>query len=660
MAALPALRSLLQSDPSSSRRTFARPRCLFALLMLAVISLSTGCDNTQTLEPSVETTSVDQTKSAPRPEQTVVVSPSENLGVVSTPMVAARLAERADDLDPLSDGWETEALSEAAERQLALLAGLLKNPGRLDVAALAELLTDDFSCGDLRPSEVQTVFDDKPLLVERGVIDTAAVAERSAGDHQGIEGLSAALAALVEPLRAATDVHTKFKLYNVEVSDESFTTRQYFAISGRTATGMVEQNTTWLIRWVRPSPTAPPKIAWIGVEEFEQVRSQTPGGPLFADVTEAVLSANPVYRGQLSYGTDHWLERTQRSLIRVTGHHGLAVGDVDGDGLDDVYICQPGGQPNLPLVQQPDGTVRDMSADAGVDILDFSHTALLIDLDNDGDQDLAVATETQLLILSNDGQGRFALRSQVTAVREAYSLTAVDYDSDGDLDIYSGLYYASPSDRSVLVQTPTSSGASNGGANVLLRNDIAAADDGAWTFSDVTAEVGLDDNNRRWSFAAAWEDYDNDGDPDLYVANDASQNNLYRNDGGHFSDVARAAGVGDRAFGMSVSWGDYNRDGLMDLYVGNMFSAAGNRITFQEQFRDDISSQEKSDIQYTARGNTFFENLGDGKFRDASVESGVAMGRWSWSSLFADINNDGWEDILVANGYLTREGTDDL
>ncbi len=87
--------------------------------------------------------------------------------------------------------------------------------------------------------------------------------------------------------------------------------------------------------------------------------------------------------------------------------------------------------------------------------------------------------------------------------------------------------------------------------------------------------------------AASWEDYDQDGDLDLYVANDFGRNNLYRNDDGQFVDVAAEAGVEDISAGMSVSWGDYNNDGQADLYVGNMFSSAGNRVTYQRQFSSD-------------------------------------------------------------------------
>jgi hypothetical protein len=196
--------------------------------------------------------------------------------------------------------------------------------------------------------------------------------------------------------------------------------------------------------------------------------------------------------------------------------------------------------------------------------------------------------------------------------------------------------------------------ANNGGRNALLQNL------GDFNFVDVTAVVGLDDNNSRFSFAAAWEDYDNDGDVDLYVANDFGRNNLYRNDSGQFSDVAVGTGTEDMAAGMSVSWGDFNRDGLADLYVGNMFSAAGNRVVFQREFQNGRSASGNQGMQRMARGNTLFAATGNGGFQDVSEETKVTMGRWAWSSRFADLNNDGWIDLVVANGYLTNEHADDL
>ena len=167
-----------------------------------------------------------------------------------------------------------------------------------------------------------------------------------------------------------------------------------------------------------------------------------------------------------------------------------------------------------------------------------------------------------------------------------------------------------------------------GARNRLLRNE------GNWAFTDVTAETGLDAHNTRFSFSAAWEDYDNDGDLDLYVANDFGRNNLYRNDNGYFTDAAAEAGVEDIAPGMSVTWGDYNRDGHADIYVSNMFSAAGNRIAFQDRFQPRLDTTDRALFQRHARGNSLFLSRGDGTFSDTSIASGATMGRWAWAIPF--------------------------
>ena len=142
--------------------------------------------------------------------------------------------------------------------------------------------------------------------------------------------------------------------------------------------------------------------------------------------------------------------------------------------------------------------------------------------------------------------------------------------------------------------------------------------------------------------------------------NDFGRNSLYRNDGGVFKDVAREVGVEDMAGGMSASWGDADGDGRMDLYVGNMFSAAGNRVTYQRKFEDSRAGGDAVALQRMARGNSLFVQGGRGGFRDESMSAGVTMGRWAWSSGFVDLNNDGREDLLVANGYLSNTKADDL
>jgi hypothetical protein len=297
--------------------------------------------------------------------------------------------------------------------------------------------------------------------------------------------------------------------------------------------------------------------------------------------------------------------------------------------------------------------------------------------------------------MSNDGRGRFRKEATLAVHPVAHSITAIDYDADGDLDLYSCDYGSDNEQFGDNVAPLPWHDANNGAPNVLFRND------GGWKFTDVTREVGLDHNNRKYSFAASWEDFDNDEDFDLYVANDFGRKNLYRNDGStgiasgtpgrndgestgiasgtprstgtqgstgkasgtpgstQFRDVAREIGADDLGPGMSAAWADYNNDGWMDLYVGNMFSGAGNRITYQERFKPG-SGEVVGDYRRFARGNTLLKNRGDGTFEDVSVGAGVTVGRWAWSSLFVDINNDGWQDLFVANGYVTGDNPDDL
>ena len=97
----------------------------------------------------------------------------------------------------------------------------------------------------------------------------------------------------------------------------------------------------------------------------------------------------------------------------------------------------------------------------------------------------------------------------------------------------------------------------------------------------------------------------------------------------------------------------------MYLYVSNMFSAAGNRITYQRQFKTETNAQIREQFQRHARGNTLFVNSADG-FRDISEQAGVTMGRWAWGSQFADLNGDGWDDLVVANGFISTDDTGDL
>ena len=589
--------------------------------------------------------------------------------------------------DPAKDGWDTEKFHLGAQEQLTAIGNLLARPTTIEAADVAALITQDFACDPLLPSSLATVFEDPFLKIERagGGDERRFSSPRDleadvpgAPVHHGPEGFVQALRAAAAGLSAATNVRFEFKVFDVRASANEILTRQYLSIFGQTENGSLEQHAAWVAHWTPLGDGELPRVRSIQVEEYEQTTTRRPG-VLFSDCTESVLGGNVSYAAQFLRGMNHWLERIQDTrYFALLGNPGLTVGDVNGDGLDDLYVCQEAGLPNRLFVQNPDGSARDESSAWGVDWLESSRSALLVDLDNDADQDLVVAILGGVAIAENDGEGRFRLRDVLASGEDTMSLSAVDYDDDGRLDLYVCVY-----NRNRGLETTNSAplpgaaagfvvhDANDGASNSLWRNEISS--DSAWHFRDVTQETGLDANNHRYSFAAAWDDFDNDGDLDLYVANDYGRDNLYRNDRPHpppspkgqgggrmFVDVAGTAHIEDSGTGMSVTWGDVDRDGWMDVLVSNMWSSAGQRITRQDQFKPDVPTEIKRRYQRLGRGNTLLRNRGDGTFVDHSASAGIEVGRWAWGSHFVDVNNDGWDDMIVSNGYLTTNDTGDL
>ena len=405
------------------------------------------------------------------------------------------------------------------------------------------------------------------------------------------------------------------------------------------------------------------RLEWLEVGHGLEARS-APGAELFRDATGSLFRGERAFFDRvLAPGISNWRNRLDTRLGQpLLGHPaGIAVGDVDDDGREDLYLTQPGGVPNALLLHRPDGSVRDGSKASGVDYLDFSRGALLVDLDADGAEDLVVSVVDDVMFHAGGGDGTFEPRALRT-IPSSTSLAAADYDLDGDLDLYA-CAYADPYGGGGLPRPYHD--ALNGQRNVLVRND------GEWSFVDATESEGLEPGNRRFSFAASWEDVDLDGDPDLYVANDFGRNNLYENlrrgsadsEGREprsgFVDVAARAGVEDLAAGMGVSFGDANGDGRADLYVSNMFSSAGNRVSFRSRFLGGRTGEVRRQFQRHSRGNSLFLSDGDAGFV-AAEDAGVSEAGWAWGARFIDLDTDGWLDLVSPNGLLTQERSDDL
>jgi tetratricopeptide (TPR) repeat protein len=392
----------------------------------------------------------------------------------------------------------------------------------------------------------------------------------------------------------------------------------------------------------------------------EQVASSA--APFFDDVTWSVFADTASFREQLTRGIPYWRARLDPACgIDVFGMHGIAVGDIDNDGADEIYVLQPGGLPNR-LYKLDHGAMIDITERAGVGLLDDTSSALFVDFRNLGRQDLIVLLHSGPLLLLNDGNGRFSARSGAFQFARPpqgtfTGMAAADYDRDGRVDLYLCTYVYFQSEAQYRYPAPYHD-AQNGPPNYLFRNRLDP--DGAGSFEDVTQSSGIDQNNNRYSFAAAWCDYDESGWPSLYVANDFGRKNLYKNDGGRFRDVAAEAGVEDIGPGMSASWFDYDGDGRPDLYVSNMWSDSGRRVVSSKAFRPAQHSPQLAEAyRRHSKGNSLYRNLGNGRFEETGAQERVEIGRWAWASDGHDFDQDGAPEIFVTCGMLSNKSAED-
>jgi hypothetical protein len=344
---------------------------------------------------------------------------------------------------------------------------------------------------------------------------------------------------------------------------------------------------------------------------------------------------------------------------------GVAVGDADGDGCEDLVLA---GSPTLTLYRSRcDGSFEDVTAVAGLPrpYPAAASGVVFFDYDNDGWADLYVsAVSGGDRLYHNEGRGRFADVTAAAGIppgRWQSMPVVADYDRDGFLD----LYVAGMGDHELTSPRPPYD-ATNGLDGRLLRNR------GDGTFADVSKRAGV--ASPGWDLAAAWADYDDDGWPDLYVANEFGGNRLYHNErDGTFRDRAPESGTVDGGSAMGVAWGDYDGDGDQDLFVSGMHANSGWVLfhpawptpipwyfKFLGLFTDAVQIRAERITDELTRGSSLFRNEGDGTFTDVSDEAGVRDTQWGWAAEFLDYDNDGRLDLYAVNGFITGPIQDDV
>jgi tetratricopeptide (TPR) repeat protein/peroxiredoxin len=539
-----------------------------------------------------------------------------------------------------------------ADQIAAILAqwslGLLQSPQ--NVSAVEKVLLPNFSGFSPRPAASRIVRPGRAIEVRRNSFERETTLTREAF----LQELRSSWSGLTEILTAEFQVTAidAGSMPGAAPVPGQLQTRIRYELVG-TGRGFYREQRVgyWQLVW-EPFVSGEFRVrSWQALEETQSRAA----GPGYTDITAAALGGNASHASQLLHGTDYWRSVLDGACgIDIYGHNGVSVGDIDGDGFDDLYVCQPGGLPNRLYRNRGDGTFEDITEAAGVGVLENTACALMVDVDNDGQQDLIVVRANGPMLFLNQGGGRFRQKADAfqfaSQPQGTFTGAAVaDYDRDGWLDIYFCLYVYYQGTDQYKYPSPYYD-ANNGPPNFMMRNHR----DG--TFRDVTAETGLNQNNTRYSFACGWNDFNRDGWPDLYVVNDFGRKNLYRNNGnGTFTDIAAQAGVEDVGAGMAVCWSDFNNDGAEDLYVANMWTAAGERITMQDIFQPNAPRETRSLYHQHAMGNSLFRNpLGKGRaFEDTTVAAGVGMGRWAWSSDAWDFDHDGFPDLYIANGMVT-------
>jgi hypothetical protein len=390
--------------------------------------------------------------------------------------------------------------------------------------------------------------------------------------------------------------------------------------------------------------------AWLSLElgrsapqSASQIKNPAPVVHFTDAAAKAGLTAPIVFGG----------ETTKKYIIETTGT-GVAIFDYDNDGWPDIFIVNgtklegfPGGKtPTSHLYHNNhDGTFTDVTEKAGLTHTGWGQGVCVGDYDNDGFEDLYVTYYGKNVLYHNNGNGSFSDVSEKAGVAGngknwGTGCAFVDYDRDGKLDLmvanyvdYDSATALAPGEKASCMWkgVPVMCGPRGlpWGKNILYRNR------GDGTFEDVTKKAKIDQTNGHYAFSVSTLDYDDDGWPDIFVACDSTASILYHNNhDGTFTDVAVVSGAafnddGREQAGMGSTVGDYDGDGRPDIFKTN--------------FSDDTS--------------TLLHNNGDGTFDDKTFPAGFGLNTQylGWGTMFGDVDNDGWPDLLLVNGHVYPE-----
>jgi enediyne biosynthesis protein E4 len=377
--------------------------------------------------------------------------------------------------------------------------------------------------------------------------------------------------------------------------------------------------------------------------------------PVFAQENPfAVSFTNIAKQAGIDFKIIYGDEKKNRYLLETTGT-GVAFIDYDNDGWQDLFFVNgtrlddtlPKNEPlptNRLFRNKGDGTFEDVTQKAGLVRTNWGQAVIVGDYDNNGYDDLFISCFGKNALYKNNGNGTFTEVAEKAGVannksRWGSGSAFLDYDKDGDLDLFVASYIDLDLKTAPLPETgpcmykgllvACGPPGLQGGVNMLFQNN------GNGTFTDVSEKAGMRKTDGTYGLGAVVADFDNDGFSDIYVANDSAPATLYRNNqNGTFTDIALEAGCaysidGKPQAGMGVSAGDYDRDGWFDIIKTN----------------------------FSGDTTTVYRNIGKATFDDVTFPVGLGINtRWlGWGVGFVDFDNDGWLDIFQVNGHVYPE-----
>ncbi len=394
----------------------------------------------------------------------------------------------------------------------------------------------------------------------------------------------------------------------------------------------------------RSTEAAPAPTAAVNSQKVDPLLNpgkKLPAGapaPYFTDVTR-----------QAGLASFHQFAGGRTSQLPEDMGSGVAWGDFDNDGLEDVFVVSGGGPLNKPASQLAPsvlyrnlGNGRFEKVKGFPDLRIHGMAAAWGDYDNDGRLDLVVTSYDRIYLFHNNGNDTFTDVSHNTGLDRFRGFWAGaawgDYDRDGHLDIYICGYVKYKADATKIETTSEQFGMdvpySLNPASFEPERNLLLHNNGNGTFTDVGKQLGVANPQGR-SLVAIWHDFNGDGWPDLYVANDISENKLYINHHGKFVDAGKDAWVEEYRGSMGLAVGDFDRDGDDDLFISHWI--AQGCALYQNLLEDQRDKNGKSELHFT----------------DVAATDGVGeptMQRIGWGTSFADFDSDGWLDLLVADG----------